>query len=284
MSHVRTAGPGGGRQFTSCTSRSPATASLTVRVASLVRPTSVLRRRRGPRAPRRPEPVRVTGGRHHDQGRHRAGLVLRGGDAHRRPRGVRMQYDFDADRAGSASTGARWLRLARTGDTITGYESADGTTWQPSHRHAGAPTVHGGSRLFYVSSPDEVYTSPGRRRFVGGSARCRPPRRSTTYSSRRPGPGRPNSSASAADAADAAGDPGGDAGRDAGGDVGKGGPTPGSMRESGGTFTVTGTGKIGPNQPDDDMVETRPGRRDRRAHGPDRGRRAVRHLRVPARA
>jgi ABC-type transport system involved in multi-copper enzyme maturation permease subunit len=28
------------------------------------------------------------------------------------------------------------------------------------------------------------------------------------------------------------------------------------MRESGGTYTVTGTGKIGPNQPDDDMVET----------------------------
>jgi hypothetical protein len=42
--------------------------------------------------------------------------------------GVRMQYDFTHDVAGSAVT-ASWLRLTRSGDSITGYESADGRHW-----------------------------------------------------------------------------------------------------------------------------------------------------------
>ncbi|MFC7483511.1 ABC transporter permease subunit [Luedemannella flava] len=41
--------------------------------------------------------------------------------------GVRMQHNFTEDIAGP--TGARWLRLTRSGKTITGYASADGTTW-----------------------------------------------------------------------------------------------------------------------------------------------------------
>ena len=47
--------------------------------------------------------------------------------------GVRMQYDYTHDmrrparRVSAASP--RWLRLTRTGDTITGYDSADGTHW-----------------------------------------------------------------------------------------------------------------------------------------------------------
>jgi hypothetical protein len=43
--------------------------------------------------------------------------------------GVRMQDDFTHDRAGAAGTGPRWLRLTRTGATITGAESSDGVTW-----------------------------------------------------------------------------------------------------------------------------------------------------------
>ena len=44
--------------------------------------------------------------------------------------GVRMQYDYTHDRAGTTSvTAPRWLRLTRTGDTITGEESADGAAW-----------------------------------------------------------------------------------------------------------------------------------------------------------
>jgi len=47
--------------------------------------------------------------------------------------GVRMQYNYTGDIAGppgSVSAGhPRWLRLTRSGDTITGYESANGTQW-----------------------------------------------------------------------------------------------------------------------------------------------------------
>jgi ABC-type transport system involved in multi-copper enzyme maturation permease subunit len=53
--------------------------------------------------------------------------------------GVRMQWDYvndtpgpgkGAGEAGGVSASApRWLRLARDGDTITGYDSADGTHW-----------------------------------------------------------------------------------------------------------------------------------------------------------
>ncbi|MFI5801611.1 hypothetical protein [Streptomyces sp. NPDC051561] len=47
--------------------------------------------------------------------------------------GVRMQYDYTHDLAGlpgKASPDApRWLRLRRTGDTVTGLQSQDGTKW-----------------------------------------------------------------------------------------------------------------------------------------------------------
>jgi ABC-type transport system involved in multi-copper enzyme maturation permease subunit len=47
--------------------------------------------------------------------------------------GVRMQWDYTHDApglAGAVSAAApRWLRLTRSGDMITGYDSADGTHW-----------------------------------------------------------------------------------------------------------------------------------------------------------
>jgi ABC-type transport system involved in multi-copper enzyme maturation permease subunit len=47
--------------------------------------------------------------------------------------GVRMQWDFTGDAAGLAGTvsaaAPRWLRLTRSGDVISGYDSADGTHW-----------------------------------------------------------------------------------------------------------------------------------------------------------
>jgi hypothetical protein len=42
--------------------------------------------------------------------------------------GIRFQYDYTHDQAAQPSA-ARYLRLTRTGDLITGYESADGTSW-----------------------------------------------------------------------------------------------------------------------------------------------------------
>ncbi|GAB3410549.1 DUF1349 domain-containing protein [Flindersiella endophytica] len=60
--------------------------------------------------------------------------------------GVRMQYDYAEDVAGTPGRGAdvsgqapRWLRLSRSGDTITGYESADGRRWSK----VGTATIDG---------------------------------------------------------------------------------------------------------------------------------------------
>lgn len=64
------------------------------------------------------------------QGSSYAALMLTG------EHGVRMQYDYEHDIAGSAvkssavSDGSPlWLRLTRSGDTVTGYESSDGERW-----------------------------------------------------------------------------------------------------------------------------------------------------------
>ena len=47
--------------------------------------------------------------------------------------GVRMQYDYTHDIAGLRARSRRgrraWLRLTRSGDAISGYDSADGRNW-----------------------------------------------------------------------------------------------------------------------------------------------------------
>jgi ABC-type transport system involved in multi-copper enzyme maturation permease subunit len=49
--------------------------------------------------------------------------------------GVRMQWDYVNDTPGLtgrvSASAPRWLRLARDGDTLTGYDSVDGTRWTP---------------------------------------------------------------------------------------------------------------------------------------------------------
>src|SRR3984957_18073786 len=57
--------------------------------------------------------------------------------------GVRMQWNYTGDTAGLGGTvgpaNPRWLRLTRSGDVITGFDSADGTHWTP----VGAVTLAG---------------------------------------------------------------------------------------------------------------------------------------------
>jgi ABC-type transport system involved in multi-copper enzyme maturation permease subunit len=47
--------------------------------------------------------------------------------------GVRMQWDYTGDTAGLggavSAASPRWLRLTRSGDTVTGYDSLDGDVW-----------------------------------------------------------------------------------------------------------------------------------------------------------
>jgi ABC-type transport system involved in multi-copper enzyme maturation permease subunit len=90
------------------------------------------------------------------QGSAYAAMLATGGD------GVRLQYDYTGDIAGLAgrvSAGQpRWLRLTRSGDTITGYDSADGTHWirVGTVRLAGLPsTVQAG---MFATSPDYTVT------------------------------------------------------------------------------------------------------------------------------
>ncbi len=43
--------------------------------------------------------------------------------------GVRLQHNYVHDQAGTPGHGPRWLRLTRAADTVTAWESADGTTF-----------------------------------------------------------------------------------------------------------------------------------------------------------
>ena len=72
--------------------------------------------------------------------------------------GVRMQYDYTHDIAGQAGAPSKaapaWLRLTRSGHTITGYDSADGTHWTRigTAKLTGLPsTVQAG---MFAASPD----------------------------------------------------------------------------------------------------------------------------------
>jgi hypothetical protein len=78
--------------------------------------------------------------------------------------GARFETLFTTGVAGSLGAAPRWLKLTRTGDTITGYESPDGATW----RRAGAVTISG------LSSAVEIglfVTSPNKFTYVRGGGR-----------------------------------------------------------------------------------------------------------------
>jgi ABC-type transport system involved in multi-copper enzyme maturation permease subunit len=85
--------------------------------------------------------------------------------------GVRMQWNYTADAPGLSGTvgptNPRWLRLTRSGDVITGYDSADGTHWTEvgTVTLSGLPsTVQAG---LFAASP---YDSPESLNFGGGTS------------------------------------------------------------------------------------------------------------------
>ena len=97
-----------------------------------------------------------------------------------------MQYDYTGDIAGLPGAvfpaAPRWLRLTRSGDTITGYDSADGTHWTrvgTVHLAGLAATAQAG---LFATTPGT--TTPGgqsHHRVERGAARSRwPPATSTT--------------------------------------------------------------------------------------------------------
>jgi ABC-type transport system involved in multi-copper enzyme maturation permease subunit len=79
--------------------------------------------------------------------------------------GVRMQYNYTHDVAGLPGTvsaaSPRWLRLTRSGDMLTGYQSADGRHWAriSAVDLPGLPaTVQAG---LFVASPQDTFVPPG---------------------------------------------------------------------------------------------------------------------------
>ena len=79
--------------------------------------------------------------------------------------GVRMQYNYTHDTAGlpgSVTAGSpRWLRVTRSGDRISGYDSADGRHWTlvGTARLTGLPTtVQAG---LFATSPIYTVSTPG---------------------------------------------------------------------------------------------------------------------------
>ncbi|ROP37009.1 ABC transporter permease subunit [Saccharothrix texasensis] len=94
-----------------------------------------------------------------------AALTLTGGH------GVRLQHNFTGDVAGTSRATPTWLRLTRSGDTVTGHESSDGATW----RLVGAVTLPGlpstvRAGLFATSPHHEVITES----FAGASGTSYP--------------------------------------------------------------------------------------------------------------
>jgi ABC-type transport system involved in multi-copper enzyme maturation permease subunit len=149
------------------------------------------------------------------QGSAYAAIMVTGGH------GARMQYDFTQDIAGPpgrpTAASPRWLRLTRAGDTITGYASADGTHWTRVGTAvlAGLPAaVQAG--VFATSPPDNVTQAAAVLDHVGLRGAAPGPWTGTQLGT---GP---------SDASPA---------------------MPGGYHQAGGTFTVTGSGDIAPDEP-----------------------------------
>ncbi len=153
--------------------------------------------------------------------------------------GVRMQYNYTQDAAGMpgkvSAAHPRWLRLTRSGDTITGLDSADGVHWTRvgTAQLTGLPaTVQVG---MFATSPGYVVTQNS----FGGSSKQGGPSQATgvfDHVSLTPA---------------AAGGTWTGTGIGGGGPVAGpgGGPSGRPFTRAGGTFTVTGSGDIAPVTP-----------------------------------
>jgi hypothetical protein len=91
------------------------------------------------------------------QGSAYAAMMATGGN------GVRMQWNYAQDtpgfRGAVSAASPRWLRLTRDGDTITGYDSADGTHWT----QVGTVTLGGLPWGWVTTAPErKAAHTPGR--------------------------------------------------------------------------------------------------------------------------
>ncbi len=165
--------------------------------------------------------------------------------------GVRLQYNYTHDAAGVpgavSAASPRWLRLTRSGDTITGYDSADGTHWTK----VGAATLTGLPETtqagLFAASPAALMSIQGFASNNGAPVSTQATGAFDHVSLRGDWPG-------PAWRGDQVGSAGGTKSHCNGppgstcispGDQGE----PGAVTKSGGTFTVAGSGDIAPYVP-----------------------------------
>jgi ABC-type transport system involved in multi-copper enzyme maturation permease subunit len=150
--------------------------------------------------------------------------------------GVRMQWDYLHDTPGLAgrvsASSPRWLRLVRDGDTISGYDSADGTHWTL----VGTATLPGltstmQAGLFAAGTSIESYPADFRAAGVPDNFGA-----VATGVFRHIGLSWPATGWTGTNV--------GGAGPDA--PNGNGAPLPGTLRQRAGTITVAGAGDISP--------------------------------------
>jgi hypothetical protein len=157
--------------------------------------------------------------------------------------GVRLQYDYTHDIAGPPATvsaaSPEWLRLTRSGDTVTGYASRDGTHWTT----IGTVTLRGLPQVvqtgMFAASPDSAQlhqvnvVTEAEGTFDHVAVHGGPP--GTQWRGSQVGP--------AVTAVGRTGyfEPGQQ-------------PRPGSFSEAAGTFGVSGSGDIGPYLPPNDAL------------------------------
>jgi ABC-type transport system involved in multi-copper enzyme maturation permease subunit len=159
--------------------------------------------------------------------------------------GTRMQWNYTGDTAGLgkgpgeaggvSAASPRWLRLTRAGDVITGYDSADGTSWTKIGTvtlPGLAPTVQAG---LFATSPG--YAKQTSQQITGASGIAAPTDATATF--------------------DRVGLHGGWPGSPWTGTAVKGGSNSpyvtgheAGYRQAGGAFTVTGSGDIAPDVTD----------------------------------
>jgi ABC-type transport system involved in multi-copper enzyme maturation permease subunit len=147
--------------------------------------------------------------------------------------GVRMQDDYTGDTAGLpggvSPASPRWLRLTRSGDRLTGYDSADGTHWTQvgTVTLAGLPsTVQAG---MFATSPMYTHVTS---QSLGGSS----------------GTGGPTLATAVLDHLSLRGPSGGAwTGDEVGGTAGLYPTAGGGYHQAGGRFTVRGSGDIAPD-------------------------------------
>jgi ABC-type transport system involved in multi-copper enzyme maturation permease subunit len=153
--------------------------------------------------------------------------------------GVRMQYNYTGDIGGMpgrvSASAPRWLRLTRSGDTITGFDSADGSHWTRvgAVQLSGLPsTVQVG---MFAASPGYTQTQNS---FGGNSNQGGPAQATGTFD---------DVSVTGSVPGTWAGTAVGGGGPIGSGPAGYGAGAP--YTHAGGTFTVTGSGDIAPVTP-----------------------------------